>query len=69
MVEIPGKNIVSRKTTGKEIPAKRFWRTFIDQVIGSVDLVTILIPVDIIARPSNIAAEIIKAKMEAITFT
>ena len=33
--------------TGKETPAKRFWRVFIAQVIGSVDFVTILKPVEI----------------------
>ena len=69
MVEIPGKNIVSRKITGNETPAKRFWSTLIDQVMGSVDFVTILTPVDIIARPSRIAAEIIKANITAIMFT
>ncbi len=49
--------------TGKDTPAKRFWRTFIAHVIGSVDFVTILKPVEIIAKPTNMAAEIVKATM------
>ena len=57
--------MVSRYTTGNATPAKRFWSTFIAQVTGSVDFVTILTPVEIIARPSNIAAEIVKARMTA----
>ena len=51
------------------MPANRFWRTFIAHVMGSVDLVTILKPVEIIAKPTNMAAETAKATMVEGTFT
>ena len=38
------------------------------QVMGSVDFVTILNPVEIIAKPMSITAEIAKAMRVAITF-
>ena len=63
MVETPGKNMVSRKMTGKDTPERRFWSTFIAHVIGSVDLVTILKPVEIIAKPTIMVAEMVKATM------
>ena len=62
-----------RYVTGKDIPDKMFARAFIAQVIGSVDLVTIVKPVEIIAKPTNRTADIKKARitegMFAFSFT
>ncbi len=62
MVEAPG-TILSRNCTGNEIPAKSCCTVFIIQVTGSFDLVRSLMPVETIAKPNKITADVEKAKM------
>jgi len=64
-LEAPGNRIESKYVTGNAIPANKLASTVSTHVTGSIDFVIMRSPVEIIASPIIMAAEMMNARIIA----